>query len=99
MQPLLLTLLLTLPLLLKAAITSFWDMTPITQDTLWCLAHAGSLEEAFVLTIFDQNQQKWQLSVDLPQLTKTSSKIHLVLSTTLLQGRLPPHLEAQKMAR
>jgi hypothetical protein len=37
--------------------------------------------------------------VDLPQLRQTGAKINLVLSTTLIQGRLSPQLEAQRIAR
>jgi hypothetical protein len=44
LNALLLVLLLCLPLLARAAITSFWDMSPIGQDTLHCLHRSGYLE-------------------------------------------------------
>jgi hypothetical protein len=41
---------------------------PIAQEVLHCLAHSGYLEESFVLTAFDQTQQKWQEAKRLPHL-------------------------------
>lgn len=48
-----------------AGITNFWDMTHIDREELECLRDKGYLEEAFVLTAFDAQTQKWEVAVEL----------------------------------
>lgn len=52
-----------------------------------------------MLATFEEGQQEWQIAVDLEELRETGAKTNLMLSTAYLQGRLPPQLEAHRVAR
>ena len=82
-----------------AGMTNFWDMTPVDKEVLLCLKNEGYLEEAFVLTAFEGESQQWEVAVELEELEKLKVRTNLVVATAQIQGRLPPQLEARRLAR
>lgn len=82
-----------------AGITNFWDMTHIDDETLNCLKENSYLDEAFALTVFDSQSQKWKMAVELEKLARMADKTHLIVSTALIEGTLSPQLEALRLSR
>lgn len=93
------TVVLTLLFLAQTAITDFWDNEDIDKSTLLCLKNNGYLEEAFALATLDSKQNQWNTNVKLSSIAETGTIPQIVLSTTDIQGNLPPELEAYRIFR
>lgn len=71
---------------------NFWDITPVNQDTFECLKHEGYLEQVFMYSIFDNQNNEWKYSIDLKYLNSIKIKPHVILSTAQIDGRMPPEI-------
>lgn len=91
-------LLLCLLPLAMAGITSFWDMNPTDSPTLDCLRNSGYLAEAFTLTVFYPQENRWKVATSPLEILKAGTRTHLVVSTASIEGRLSPQLEARRLA-
>ena len=84
-------------LLSTQCITDFWDRQFVTSADLFCLQQKGLLNEAFVRAEFNLNNKQWQVNLDPHRFEAVKVKPHLVLSTSNIEGVLPPLLEARRI--
>lgn len=82
-----------------AAITDFWDNEYIDHNTLLCLQQNQYLDEVFTLATLNTDTNQWKTNVQLQEIQAVGTTPQVIISTSNLQGRLPPQLEAHRIHR